>query len=99
MKTDMNLIRVDIGVCTYRRPELEQTLRSLGGIAMPDGARIRIIVADNDDTPSARERVDALRAAIRHEIVYVHCPSSNISIARNACLDNAEGDFPGIHRR
>jgi succinoglycan biosynthesis protein ExoM len=95
MKTGMDLIHIhiDIGVCTYRRPELEQTLRSLGGIAVPDGAQIRIIVADNDDTPSARERVDALRAAVRHEIAYVHCPSSNISIARNACLDNATGDF------
>lgn len=93
MKTSLDLIRIDIGVCTYRRPELEQTLRSLGGIAVPEGAQIRIIVADNDDTPSAKARVDALRAAVQHEIVYVHCPSSNISIARNACLDNATGDF------
>jgi succinoglycan biosynthesis protein ExoM len=93
MKTGLDLIRIDIGVCTYRRPELEQTLRSLGSIAVPEGAQIRIIVADNDDTPSAKARVDALRAAVQHEIVYVHCPSSNISIARNACLDNATGDF------
>ncbi|MCV9998804.1 glycosyltransferase [Pararhizobium sp. YC-54] len=89
----MDHIRIDIGVCTYRRPELEQTLRSLGAIAVPDDVQIRIIVADNDGTPSAKERVDALRAAVAHEIVYVHCPSSNISIARNACLDNATGDF------
>lgn len=93
MKTGLDLIHIDIGVCTYRRPELEQTLRSLGSIAVPEGAQIRIIVADNDDTPSAKARVDALRAAVQHEIVYVHCPSSNISIARNACLDNATGDF------
>ncbi|MDW5315388.1 glycosyltransferase family 2 protein [Rhizobium sp. PL01] len=93
MKTGLDLIRIDIGVCTYRRPELEQTLRSLGSIAVPEGAQIRIIVADNDDRPSAKARVDALRAAVQHEIVYVHCPSSNISIARNACLDNATGDF------
>jgi succinoglycan biosynthesis protein ExoM len=93
MKTGIDPIRIDIGVCTYRRPELEQTLRSLGGIAVPDDVQIRIIVADNDDTPSATARVDALRSTIAHEIVYVHCPSSNISIARNACLDNATGDF------
>lgn len=93
MKTGSDLIHIDIGVCTYRRPELEQTLRSLGGIAVPENAQIRIIVADNDDTPSAKARVDALRAVIPHEIAYVHCPASNISIARNACLDNARGDF------
>ncbi|WP_428427501.1 glycosyltransferase [Pararhizobium sp.] len=89
----MSRIRVDIGVCTYRRPELEQTLRSLGHLAVPDDVQIRIIVADNDDTPSAKARVDALRGSVQHEIIYVHCPSSNISIARNACLDNATGDF------
>ncbi|MGI0524839.1 glycosyltransferase [Rhizobium giardinii] len=85
--------RIDIGVCTYRRAELEQTLRSLAAIAVPEGAEIRIIVADNDEVPSAQGRVNALRAVVPHEIVYVHCPSSNISIARNACLDNAAGDF------
>ncbi|MEK1929579.1 MAG: glycosyltransferase family 2 protein [Pararhizobium sp.] len=97
MRTQMDRnehdIRIDIGVCTYRRTELEQTLRSLGAIAVPEGATIRIIVADNDEVPSAEGRVNALRASVPHEIVYVHCPSSNISIARNACLENATGDF------
>lgn len=93
MKTAVELMHIDIGICTYRRLELEQTLHSLGAVTVPEGAKIRIIVADNDATPSARERVDALRTAVRHEIVYVHCPSANISIARNACLDNATGDF------
>ncbi|WP_421871373.1 glycosyltransferase [Pararhizobium sp.] len=89
----MDRIRIDIGVCTYRRPELEQTLRSLAKLNVPGNVDIRIIVADNDDTPSAKGCVDSLRASVPHGIVYVHCPSSNISIARNACLDNATGDF------
>ena len=93
MTTDMNRIRIDIGVCTYRRPELEQTLKSLAKMTVPGNTEIRIIVADNDDSPSAKGRVDAMRASVPHTIVYVHCPSSNISIARNACLDNAKGDF------
>ncbi|MDX3927024.1 MAG: glycosyltransferase family 2 protein [Shinella sp.] len=85
--------RIDIGVCTFRRPELEETLRSLAMIGVPDGASVRIIVADNDTVPSARERVEALRPIVPFGIVYVHCPASNISIARNACLDHADGDF------
>ncbi len=93
MTTDINRIRIDIGVCTYRRPELEQTLKSLAKMTVPGNVEIRIIVADNDDSPSAKGRVDAMRACVPHTIVYVHCPSSNISIARNACLDNAKGDF------
>lgn len=86
-------VRVDIAVCTFRRPELAETLRSLAAIAMPDGTAIRIIVADNDVRPSAAGLLDALRPEVPFEIDYVHCPAGNISIARNACLDNATGDY------
>ena len=34
-----------------------------------------------------------LRPSCRSSSLYVHCPASNISIARNACLDNSTGDF------
>jgi succinoglycan biosynthesis protein ExoM len=86
-------IQIDIAVCTYRRIELDKTLRSLAVLVVPAGSQMRIIVADNDVTPSARARVDALRSAVPCDITYVHCPASNISIARNACLDHATGDF------
>jgi succinoglycan biosynthesis protein ExoM len=86
-------VKIDIGICTYRRASLDEALLSLAVLAVPEGTELRIIVADNDKAPSARDRVDALRPTIRHEIVYVHCPGANISIARNACLDNATGDF------
>ena len=87
------LTRVDIGVCTFRRPELEQTLRSLAGLALPDGVSVRVIVADNDASPSARPLVDGLRPSLPFDLLYVHCPVANISIARNACLQNSDGDF------
>jgi succinoglycan biosynthesis protein ExoM len=86
-------LQVDIGICTYRRVELEDTLRSVAGLKVPEGVAVKVIVADNDTTPSAKDRVDRLRAEIPFEILYIHCPASNISIARNACLDNGSGDF------
>jgi succinoglycan biosynthesis protein ExoM len=86
-------VKVDIAVCTYRRAELDQTLLSLAVLSVPMGTRVRVIVADNDVTPSALARVDAMRSAVPFEIAYVHCPASNISIARNACLDHATGHF------
>ncbi|KQV10865.1 glycosyl transferase family A [Rhizobium sp. Root1203] len=86
-------VQLDIGICTYRRASLDEALLSLAVLAVPAGTNLRIIVADNDKVPSAKERVDALRATIPHQIAYVHCPGANISIARNACLDNATGDF------
>lgn len=48
-----------------------------------------MIVADNDETPSARDRVIAAAAALGIACHYVHAPSRNISIARNACLDHS----------
>ncbi|WP_353643832.1 glycosyltransferase [Mesorhizobium sp. WSM2239] len=86
-------LRIDICVCTYRRRELDDTLLSIGALNVPANTAIRVIVADNDVEPSARERVYALAAQIPFDVVYVHCPASNISIARNACLESSTGDF------
>jgi succinoglycan biosynthesis protein ExoM len=90
--TDRNL-RIDIGICTYRRPELEDTLRSLFALDVPTGTELRLIVADNDAGPSARELVERLQAHSPFPIRYVHCPKSNISIARNACLSECDADY------
>ncbi len=60
---------------------------------VPERARLRVIVADNDAEPSARALVEGLRPEMPFDILYVHCPHSNISIARNCCLDNSTGDF------
>jgi len=86
-------VRIDVCVCTYRRRELEDTLRSIGAMTVPDNATVRVIVADNDVRPSARELVYALAAQLPFQVVYVHCPASNISLARNACLENAVGEY------
>lgn len=86
-------LRIDIGVCTFRRAELEQTILSLAMISVPDGARVRIIVADNDVTPTAEPLVNTLRPTVPFEIAYVHCPAGNISVARNACLDASTADY------
>lgn len=86
-------VKVDIGICTYRRPMVVDTLLSLFRLDVPEGVSVRLIVADNDAEPSARELIDALRERSPFAIQYVHCPKSNISIARNACLSVCEADF------
>lgn len=86
-------LRLDICVCTFRRPELADALRSLASLDVRQGWRVRVVVADNDVTPSARELVRAVQSELPFPVLYVHCPAANISIARNACLDAADGDF------
>ena len=80
---------VDVAVCTYRRASLAATLRSLSAQILPTAMSMRVIVADNDDAPSARALTEDLAAELALDHVYVHAPARNISIARNACLDAA----------
>lgn len=84
---------VDVLMCTFRRPEVVETLRSLDQQTLLDGVSLRIIVADNDETPSAEARVTEAARAMQTPVHYVHAPARNISIARNACLDAATGDW------
>ncbi|BDA83387.1 glycosyl transferase family A [Aureimonas sp. SA4125] len=86
-------LAVDICVCTFRRPILGETIRSLAALEIPDGIEIKVIVADNDVVPSAEELVARLATEIPFPILYLHAPACNISVARNACLDAATGDF------
>ena len=76
-----------VGVCTYRRASLADTLRSLAAQRRPAD---RIVVADNDEAPSARGLCEAA-AGQGAPVVYVHAPARNIAIARNACLERADG--------
>ena len=87
------LREVDVCVCTFQRPSVADLLASLAKVELPQGWRMRVIVADNDDTPSAKERVE--RGFAEHGLHgrYVHAPARNISIARNACLDAASAPF------
>lgn len=76
-------LKVDVCICTFRRTSLSATLASIDGqIGVDD---IRILVADNDITPTARALVTAPGG--RWPRVYIHAPAQNISIARNALLE------------
>jgi succinoglycan biosynthesis protein ExoM len=86
-------VRIDVGVCTFRRPQIADTLASLSAQVLPEHVTLRVVVADNEPEPAARERVEA--AAVEHglHLAYVHAPAQNISIARNAVLDALDGDY------
>ncbi|MBI4045811.1 MAG: glycosyltransferase family 2 protein [Devosia nanyangense] len=86
------MARIDICICTFRRPYLAETLRSIARLDAA-GHELRVIIADNDQTPSARPLVEELCSALPWPVTYLHAPAGNISIARNACLDAADGDF------
>ncbi len=87
------MIEVDICVCTFRRPSVTETLASLDVLDVPDGVHLKILVVDNDQTPSARSRAEAFAQTALHQVDYLHCPAGNISIARNGALAAGTGRF------
>lgn len=81
---------MDVCVCTFRRVSVVQLLASLAKLETPEGVSLRVIVADNDDAPSARGTVEGAFAELGLNGLYLHAPARNISVARNACLDAAD---------
>lgn len=86
-------MKIDLCICTFRRSFISETLASVARARVPPGADLRIIVIDNDDTPTARDRVLGAAATMPHPVSYAHASGANISIARNAALALADGDW------
>lgn len=60
---------------------------------MDPSHNIRLIIADNDDLPSAEEAVRKTAADTNMNVFYIHAPARNISIARNACLEAVKAPY------
>lgn len=86
-------LSIDIGVCTFQRDHIVETLRSLSGLSLKPDWKTCIIVADNDETPSAKQHVDKVAKDCALNVTYIHAPARNISIARNACLAASQADY------
>lgn len=84
---------VDVCVCTYRRQSVVEAMESVAAQVLPAGVAVRVIVCDNDTEPTAREIVEAAGARLALDLLYVHAPARNISLARNACLEAARAPF------
>jgi len=84
---------IDICVCTFQRPHITETIKSLGQMDISPDWKLRIIIADNDETPSSKKTVEDAGSQLPFPLKYIHAPARNISIARNACLDEAKAQF------
>lgn len=84
---------VDVCVCTHDRLSVLTTLESLAVQALPPGLAMRVIVADNNRLPLSRAPIEAAARRLALDLVYVHAPADNISIARNACLAAARAPW------
>ena len=84
---------IDVCICSYRRPEIAETLAALSLQAGSHSGRFRVVVADNTLLGESRELVLRVARELQLELHYVHAPADNISVARNACLEAARGQW------
>jgi len=78
-----------IGICTFRRDSIAETLRSIAGQQRVDKLPA-VLVIDNDVDRQAEARICEAGRACGLDLTYVHAPQRNISIARNAAMANAK---------
>jgi succinoglycan biosynthesis protein ExoM len=83
---------IGVCICSYRRPEIADTLAALARQTAPPGS-FRVIVADNTAEAAMRDLVHRLRDELSLPLLYLHAPSDNISLARNACLEAATTEW------
>lgn len=86
-------ILIDLCICSYRRPELADLLGHVARQTGIEAARLRVIVADNSAEAMMRECAIETGTSLGLNLLYVHAPANNISIARNACLDHAKAPW------
>ena len=85
---------ISVCICTFRRQSVRETIESIARQKVSAEISYEVIVVDNDVEPSARTLVEDTAPQFDGlDLTYVHAPARNISIARNACLDHAKGEW------
>ena len=86
---------IAVCVCTYRRPQgLRRLLESLArqDLAAQPGARISIVIADNEASPATRRLCTTFGQEHGLSPRYIPVTERGISQARNACLEGLPVD-------
>lgn len=85
-------VDVSIVIPTQRRPgPLRVAARSALSQVRVGHLSLELIIADNDQVPSARPIAGQLAAEARFPVVYVHEPAAGVANVRNAAMGVARG--------
>jgi len=90
---DAEPLSVAVCLCCHDRTSVVMTLKSLALQRLPPRWRLRVLVADNGETPRHRDAITAQATGLGLDLTYLHAPANNVSIARNACLDAADATW------
>ena len=85
---------ISVCMCTYKRPTLEKTLKSLCEQEVPDGCTLEVVVVDNDIEESGRAICEASNNVTDSiTIRYFVNAERNLASVRNSSMENAEGEL------
>lgn len=84
---------ITVCLCTYKRDHLQLTLASLAKQQLPAGVSFNISIVDNDKAGSGKVWVDQCRLQTGLELHYQIQAEKNISVARNATVAAADGEW------
>lgn len=88
------LQKIDVCICTYRRPELlRKLLTNLECQQTQDLFNYSVVVADNDAERTAEAVVEEISRRKMLSIKYCVEARKNIALVRNQALRNADGDL------
>ena len=84
--------KVSVAIASIGRETLLDTLRSLAAVTKPVGVELNVLVADDSKSGAATKLV-AGHPIKSLDVTCFAVASGNISSARNALLDAADGDW------
>ncbi|PTW62732.1 succinoglycan biosynthesis protein ExoM [Breoghania corrubedonensis] len=83
---------VSIAIASIGRPSLADTVRSLAGLSLEPDVAVSVLVADDSRDGAATRVVEGLDLG-NLAVTCLPVAAGNISVARNALLDAATGDW------
>lgn len=82
---------ISILIASMGRPSLVRLIESIERAAVPQGFALEVVVADDSPDGSVATMLAGMTTTL--PITYAAVRAGNVSMARNACLDNAKGDW------
>jgi succinoglycan biosynthesis protein ExoM len=84
---------VSVCICTYRRPSVIETIKSVFGQKILPEIKVELIVCDDDPQQSAFHAVSSLVPPSGFQLRYIFSGSANVAVCRNKCLSAATGEW------
>ena len=87
------MIKASICICTFQRPALLRLLLSSINKQEDIDCDMEVIIVDNDPSQSAKSVINEFFDLLRYPLKFIYLGEPNISLARNAAIQAASGNF------